>query len=940
MKIYKIIALFFMSGFCLHTYAQEQEPKDSISAKSKKIVYEAVHVGYHNTQSFEESTSSTAVISNKEFDKRSAKNIANSLFGHGLGLTVLQNSGRYAGSEPTMYVRGLQTSSDNTPLVLVDGIERDITDISPEEVETVSILKDAAAVAIYGYKGVNGVISILTKRGEYETTKVNVSYEHALDMQVRRPKFVNSLTYAKAMNEALENDGYSVRYSQNELDAFESGEYPYLYPDVDWIDETFRDLGYTNNYNVSFSGGTKRFRYYALTKLTSNSGFIENHDMNSGYSTQDMFSRANLRINMDVDLTETTKMKLDVLGVLSESKTPGADNLWSSMIYKLPAAAFPVQLEDGTWGGNTTWAGTLNPVAVSQDAAYTKYHSRSLFVDMTLSQDFSAITEGLGASAMFAYDNSATYTEDHTKTFAYGSQTVTEWDGNKPASISTYSGGSESSMGDDAEITSFKRVFNFAATAYYDKVISDNQKLYAQLKWDYEYRNIRGVNQTWYTQNASLYAHYGLKDKYFADFTLVASGSNQLASDHKWALSPTISAAWLLSEEDFMQNLSWIDLLKVRASFGIINTDEIPGTDYWEQTYGGGGYYPFDTNYSVGTSSWSLGQLASLNSTHEKAFKYNFGIDAGMFDGLDLNLDTYFEHRADIWVDSDGKYSSVLGFTAPYENGGIVNSWGVELGAKYIKTFGDVTVRFGANFTLAKNKIKEQYEELRLYENLITTNKPLKQTYGLVALGFFKDQSDIDNSPEQLFGDLKPGDIKYKDVNGDGQIDINDKTAIGYSTTAPEIYYSFNLGAEWKGFGFDAVFQGTGRYSAVLNTTSVYWPLINNTTISQEYYDNRWTSESEYAKYPRLTSQSNSNNFQTNTIWLEDRSFLKLRSVEISYNLPQILMQKIRFIKNAKFYVRGVDLVCFDKIKTVDPEKYSAGYPLIKSFIAGASIDF
>lgn len=939
MKIYRIIVLSFISGFCLHTYAQKPELKDSISVKPKKIVYEAVQVGYHKAQSIEESTSATATINNKEFDKRSAKNIANSLFGHGLGLTVLQNSGRYADSEPTMYVRGLQTLSNNTPLVLVDGIERDITDISPEEVETVTILKDAAATAIYGYKGVNGVINISTKRGEYETTKVKASFEHAFDMQVRRPKFVNSFIYAKAMNEALTNDGYSGRYSQNELDALASGEYPYYYPDVDWIDETFRDLGYTNNYNVSFSGGTKRFRYYALTKLTANDGFIENHDTNSGYSTQDKYSRANLRTNMDVDLTETTKMKLDVLGVLSESKTPGADNLWSS-IYVLPAAAFPVQLEDGTWGGNATWDEALNPVAGSQDAAYTKYHSRSFFADMTLSQDFSAITEGLGASVLLAYDNSATYTEDHTKTFAYGSQTVTEWGDNKPETISTYRGGVQSAMDDDTEITSFTRVFNFAATTYYDKAISDNQKLYAQLKWDYKYRNIRDVDQTWYTQNASLYAHYGLKDKYFADLTLVASGSNQLASNHKWALSPTISAAWLLSKEDFMQNLSWIDLLKVRASFGIINSDEIPGTDYWEQTYGGGGYYPFDTNYSVGTNSWSLGQLASLNSTHEKAFKYNFGIDAKMFDGLDFNLDTYFEHRTDIWIDSDGKYSSVLGFTAPYENGGVVNSWGIELGTKYNKTFGDVTVNFGVNFTLAKNKIKEQYEELRMYENLVTTNKPLKQTYGLVALGFFKDQSDIDNSPEQLFGDIKPGDIKYEDVNGDGQIDTNDKTAIGYSTTAPEIYYSFNLGVEWKGFGFDAVLQGVSRYSAMRNTTSVYWPLIDNTTISQEYYDNRWTPESDYAKYPRLTSQSNSNNFQTNTVWLEDRSFLKLRSVEVYYNLPQSLIRKVKFIKNAKFYVRGVDLVCFNKIKTVDPESLDAGYPLIKSFIAGVSIDF
>ena len=216
-----------------------------------------------------------------------------------------------------------------------------------------------------------------------------------------------------------------------------------------------------------------------------------------------------------------------------------------------------------------------------------------------------------------------------------------------------------------------------------------------------------------------------------------------------------------------------------------------------------------------------------------------------------------------------------------------MDSKGFEIGASYNKKIGEVSLNIGANFALAKNEIIEQMEEPRLYDNLKTTGNPLKQTYGLKAIGYFKNQADIDNSPTQAFGNVKPGDIKYQDINGDNIIDANDKIAIGYSTTAPEIYYSFNLGAEWKGFGFDAMFQGTGRYSAVLNTKSLYWPLINNTTISQEYYDNRWTSENQNAKYPRLSSQSNENNYQTNSLWLADRSFLKLRSVELYYNSRQ-----------------------------------------------------
>lgn len=208
------------------------------------------------------------------------------------------------------------------------------------------------------------------------------------------------------------------------------------------------------------------------------------------------------------------------------------------------------------------------------------------------------------------------------------------------------------------------------------------------------------------------------------------------------------------------------------------------------------------------------------------------------------------------------------------------------------------------------------------------------------VIGYFKDQADIENSPKQSFGDVKPGDIKYKDVNGDNIIDANDKVAIGYSTTAPEIYYSFNLGAEWKGLGFDAMFQGTGRYSAVLNTKSLYWPLINNTTISQEYYDNRWTPENQDAKYPRLSSQSNENNYQTNTLWLADRSFLKLRSIELYYKFPQTWVKKSKILSNAKIYVRGIDLLCFDKINIADPEVYGATYPLTRSVVAGLTIGF
>ena len=899
-----------------------------------------------------ESAASVSVVFNEEFDKRSAKNIGNSLFGYGTGLTTLQSSGRYGDYEPTFYVRGLQSLSKNNPLILVDGIERAINDITPEEVESVAILKDAAAVALYGYKGINGVINLTTKRGKYNTKEIKFSYDHGFEWQARRPKFVNALTYANAMNEALSYDGAAARYLPEELEAFRTGKYPNLYPDVDWIGETFRDVASTNIYNISFTGGTQKFRYYAMGNLTTNKGFIANPYMNDGYSTQDQYSRANLRTNLDIDLTPKTKLKLNVMGMLSESRMPGSNgddktgvNLWD-MIYTVPSAAFPVRLEDGLWGGNSTWGGK-NPVAASQAASYSKFHERTLYADMTLMQDLSAITPGLGASAMMAYDNYAQIWEDHSRTFGYGSDAVNSWLDGEPDGLTRYTNDKNGEMGTGKEITTYFRTFNMAATLFYDKVINRNNKIYTQLKWDYEYRNKPGTNTTWHRYNTSSYTHYGYKDRYFADLTVVLSASNRLAPGNKWAVSPTVALAWVVSEEDFAKNLSWLNFLKLRASFGIINSDQLPldkddkeVLNYYEQTYASSGSYPFEEGIESLSGSMELGRLATLTSTHEKAYKYNFGLDATLFKGLNLTMDAYYERRADIWVDTKGKYSATLGFSTPYENAGIVDSWGFELGANYTKQWNDFKVNFGGNFSLARNEIKEQLEEPRLYDNLVTTGHSLKQTYGLQAIGFFKDQADIDASPAQTFSAVKPGDIKYRDVNGDKIIDANDKTAIGYSTGIPEIYYSFHLGAEWRGLGFDAMFQGTARYSAMLNTKSLYWPLINNTTLSQEYYDNRWTPETPNAKYPRLSAQSNPNNYQTNTLWLEDRSFLKLRSVELYYRFPQNLLKKTRILNAAKLYVRGIDLLCFDKIKIADPERYGASAPTTRSVVAGLTIGF
>lgn len=891
-----------------------------------------------------ESTSSVATVYSEEFNRRSSKNISNSLFGKGLGLISLQNSGNYAAMEPTFYVRGLQSLSSSAPLVLVDGIERDISQISTEEVESISILKDAAALALYGYKGINGAISITTKRGRYNTRTIRFRYDHIINFQTRQPRFVDAHTYALAVNEARAHEGLTPRYVDQEVEAFRSGEYPYWYPNVDWLNETFKNSAISNKYATELRGGGSRFRYYTMIDLVTDQGFVKKPNENEGYSTQNQYSKANLRTNLDIDLTNTTKLRLNILGTLSESNRPGdSANLWD-MVYSLPSAAFPIRTETGVWGGNATWSGTLNPVAQAQGAAYSKGHTRTLFADLTLTQDLSNLLDGLGANFRLGYDNYSSIWENHSKTYSYEGYNV-RWENDGPF-YTLYHGGTDSEMSTGAGVNAWTRQFNFNGGLNYDRTLGKHS-LFSQIKWDYEYRDAYGLNTTIYRQNASWYTHYGYDKRYFANLILAGSGSSLLAPGHKWALSPTVSAAWVLSEEDFLKSVSWIDFLKFRASWGIINTDYLPRDgsnviyNYWDQIYTlTGTRYMFNGSYDSSFGSTIIGRLATVNSSREKAIKYNMGIEGTLFEGMNLTLDGYYQQRKDIWVSSAGKYTAVLGMEAPFENGGIVDSWGVEAGVDYSKRIGELVFHAGGNMNWNKNKIIEQLEEPKMYNNLIQTGNPLHQIYGLQAIGFFKDQDDIDNSPIQTFSTVRPGDIKYMDINGDLIIDENDRVAIGYSTAAPAIYYSFHLGAEVRGIGVHASFQGASHYSAMLNTKSMFWPLINNRTLSTHYYENRWTPEKQDSNYPRLSSESNNNNYQSNTVWLADRSFLKLRDIEFYYKFSKSLLQKARILSNAKLYLRGVDLFCFDRIKVVDPESYGATNPMNKSVVAGLTIDF
>lgn len=904
---------------------------------------EKVNYGFGLQQTNAESTGAVSTVYAENLDKSSAFSIGNSLYGNVLGLTTMQSTGVVWEQMPSMYIRGLKTLNGNNGILLVvDGLERDnnwqaLKYITPEEVESVSVLRDAAALALYGYRGVNGVVNIVTKRGKYDTREINFSYDHAFNYMTRKPELADAYTYASALNEALTNDGKQVRYSQNELNAFKNGTSPYLYPNVNWWEEVFRDRGASDIATLSFRGGSTKMRYYTMMNLQNNRGFIKNFDTNADYSTQEKYSKANFRTNLDIDLSPKTKMQANIMGILNEFSRPGmgSDNLISKL-YQLPSAAFPIRTESGLWGGNTTWGENWNPVALTEGRAYSKGHTRGLYADMSLRQDLSSLTKGLGASVRIGYDNLASYWENHTKGYKYGMASVASWENGLPIAGEEITGGKDTEMSGDSKLDWQYRAFNFQMNVDWQRQFGVHS-LYSMLLYTYKYDNAKGINNTFYRQNAGWYTHYGFKNRYFADFTLMASASNLLAPDHRWNVSPTVGLAWLISNEKFMQSQNVVDFLKLRASFGMLNTDNIPGNGYWNETVGGGNGYPINNNFG-GDGGWHEGRLASVNGTTEKAYKYNAGVDATLFKGLTLTVDGFYERRSDIWVSSDGQNSAVLGASGSYVNAGIVDSWGTEIGANYYKKMGNVELNLGGTFTYNRSKIIEMLEEPAAYDYTRSTGNPVGQIFGLQAIGYFVDQADIDNSLPQQFGPVKAGDIKYKDMNGDKVINSDDRVAMGYNSTCPEIYYSFSLGLEWKGLGFSAQFQGVGNYTAILSGT-YYRPLVDNTTISNYVYRNRWTPETPNARFPRLTTETVDNNLQTSSLWLADRSFLKLRNCEVYYKLPSSWLNRF-WVKNAKVYVRGVDLLCFDSIDQLDPEAMNSSYPATRSIHVGLSVGF
>jgi len=895
-----------------------------------------IYLGYGRAKQADRVTSSIDVAYSDDLTKSSVNNPEESLYGQLAGLAVLQNGGDPWNRRPDMFIRGIGTYISNSMLVLVDGFERDFSSLSLDEIESVSVLKDGAALSMYGQRGANGVILVTTKRGEYDSFHVDFSLDRGNVMPFRTPDFLDAYDYARAVNEASALDGNPFVYSEWDLQDFQSGNQPFFFPDVDWFDETLKDFGTRTNFNASFRGGGEAVKYFVSLNYQNERGVLDNTTLDDRYNSQMKYDRFNFRTNLDIDLSPTTRFLINVAGNIDGRKEPGARiaNIFDAL-YSIPSGAFPIKSINGEWGGTEYYDN--NPVALVSSTGLRTPHSREISADGRLIQDLSDFLPGLSADVAVAYDNMAAYWESKTRGFVYESVSVSrnpETGAITDTTIAAY--GSDTDLQASDNFGGQRR--HATLTGKLNYVTSwGNSDLETTLLYHQDKRVNDGQYNTFLHQNIVASASYGYKNRYFIDGILSYNGSNVLPENNRWGFFPAVSGAWLLSREDFLLDNPTVSFLKLRASWGL-NGNNIMSPNLYDQGYfSGGTYYFTDNNNSDG--GIVEGQLAAEDLTYEKSYKSNLGLDLEMFSRLQITVDAFYEKRTDIIASSNGSVPVLIGVGRPVQNVGIVENKGFETSFNWEENRGDFNYHIGGNFSFARNKILEMNEEFQPYDYLKQTGNPVGQQFGLESVGFFADEAEIENSPKQLFSEVRPGDVKYKDQNGDNIIDQLDIVPMGYAGGYPEMYFAGTIGLEWKGLGVDALFQGIANQTLYLNTKSVFWPLRGQNTITTFSAD-RWTPETkETATLPRLSLLENANNYRRNDIWLTSGDYLKLRRVEVYYKFSDSLLNKLK-MKSAKIYVRGMNLFSLDNIDVVDPEEIGVTYPTMASYHLGINLGF
>lgn len=857
------------------------------------------------------------------FEKSPEVDIAKALYGQFSGLLVKQGSGRSEDNQSKLRLHS------HSPLILVDGFVRELNDVTGLEIESVTVLKDAAAMALYGVKGANGVIMITTKRGQDSPLKVTAKYQYGLALATRTPQFADAYTYAYYVNQASQLDGLAARYSNADLNGFYNSTYgtgeanPYAYPNVDWWGQIFRNHGDNHRAQFTFTGGNRNFRYYTAVDYIKNNAMYVTPSSDDRYNGHVYDNRLSIRANVDVNITNSTAMKIGVMARMQEDNKPYylRSNTIEEDLYNLPAAAYPIKQEDGTYGGSTYFK-TSNPVANFQESGQNQYFRPKVLADLTLRQDFGALVKGLSADIAVAFDYIGKMTETVEKEYRYAELV---------GGVLNYYGKDSKTLDYSHWFSSLSMKFDMQARVNYSRSFGEHHVeghlAYRQRSWIEAERN-----ESSKTQEILGTASYNWKHRVFADLVMNYSGSAYLAPGKRFNFYPALSVAGIVSTEPYV---------KAFGSIGLSGSDGDLEHELWRQNYGSSNGHSY--NFTLPVESYSgraEGNMAALTLAPEQAATATLGAETRLFDNrLSARLEGFLEDRTKILVEASN-VSGILGVDVNEQSLGEYKYAGLDLGLSWDDKIGDVSYGVYANAGLLGSKVIDDGQAYQPYDYLYHKGNPVGQCYGYEAIGFFKDEADIAASPTQtLGGEIRPGDIKYKDQNGDGVINSQDKVKIMGSTT-PTLNYGFGLHAEWKGLQFYADFQGVAGVTVSLLDSPLYQPLTSsNSTISNTFLSREipWTPENaDRATMPRLTTQSGDNNYRSNSLYYRDGSFLKLRNIGVSYTIPRSLMK----ICDATVSLSATNLFSADTIQFADPEQLGANYPTTRVFWAGVKFNF
>ena len=911
--------------------------------------------------------------------KTPSASLTTTLAGRLAGVVAVQRTGEPGKDAADIWIRGISTPNTSSLLVLVDGVERSFNDIDPEDIESLTTLKDASATAVYGVRGANGVILIKTKPGKVGKPTVSADYYESFTRFTKMVDLADGITYMNAANEAMRNDGIATKYTEDQIRNTIAGKDPYLYPNVDWLKEIFNDWGHNRRVNVNVRGGSEKVAYYASVSYFNETGMTVTDKNIDTYDSKMKYSRYNFTTNLNIDVTPTTKVEIGAQGYLGEGNYPAIS---SADLYNAAMSISPVEYPkmffvngEAFVPGTSTNNNFNNPYSQATRRGYDNLTKNQIYSNLRVTQDLDMLTKGLKLTAMYAFDvyNEIHVHQDRAESTYNFLDTSVPYDMNgQPILQRIYEGSNVLSYKQE---TSGNKKTYLEASLNYDRTFNDDHRVSALFLFNQQSKLLypKGTLEDaipYRMMGIAGRATYSWKDRYFAEFNIGYNGAENFSPKHRFGTFPAFGVGWVVSNEKFWQPLSKaVSFLKIRYTDGKVGNSEVSDRRfmYLDQMKENGDYgYKFGPNGTKWSGYETVNMAVDL--IWEESRKQDLGIDLKLFnDDLSIVFDLFKERRENILLKREHSIPSFLGYntSAPYGNIGIIENKGFDGTIEYNKRINkDWVIALRGNVTFNKDKWiqgelpEQKYEWMNQYGHNINGVK------GYVAEGLFT-QAEIDDmarweslsdankaiTPKPFasqFGTVKAGDIKYKDLNNDGQIDAYDQTYISRGDV-PTTVYGFGFTVGWKDLSVGMMFQGVAGAERVLNGSSVN--PFNGGGGSGNLYSNigdRWTEENpdQNAFYPRLSygseTTSNINNFQKSTWWVRNMNFLRLKTLQISYNLPKPWVNKVH-LKNAAVYVMGTNLFTLSRFKLWDPELNTdngASYPNTTSYSVGINFTF